>query len=120
MTNGLREDALITEVGNLRDLHSLPFRNTRDSTTARTASWDDLFSAVLMTSASANTYTIPSDSIAKPFRIGHQILVVQFGAGQTTITAAGGVTINGTLPIAAQFGKARVWKTAANEWLVLS
>lgn len=54
-----------------------------------------------------------------PFAIGTEIDVYQQGAGQVSIAAAGGVTINsvfGNLKIANQYTGASLKKTAADVW----
>ena len=68
--------------------------------------------------ATANTLTVPLNS-SVAFPIGSKIDVAQYGVGQTTITAAGGVTINsnaGALKIATQYSAATLVKIATNEW----
>jgi hypothetical protein len=78
----------------------------------------DLNQLVEINNASANTLTVPlNSSIA--FVIGSKIDVVQYGAGQTTITAASGVTINsylGALKIAGRYGACTLVKIGTNEW----
>jgi hypothetical protein len=67
---------------------------------------------------SANTLTVPLNS-SVAFTIGTKIDVAQYGAGQTTITAAGGVTIRsfgGALKIAGQYGAATLVKIGTDEW----
>jgi hypothetical protein len=69
-----------------------------------------------MTSGSANNYTIPLDSSVQ-FPIGTQLLVAQIGAGQTTIVATVGVTINATgLKISATKNAVTLIKVATDEW----
>ena len=69
-----------------------------------------------MTSGSANNYTIPLNSSVQ-FPIGTQLLVAQTGAGQTTIVATVGVTINATgLKISATKQAVTLIKVATNEW----
>jgi hypothetical protein len=71
-----------------------------------------------MNSAGANTLTVPNDTLAN-FQIGAQITITQLGAGQTTLAAAGGVTLrsyNNSLRIAGQYGVVAVMKRAANDW----
>jgi hypothetical protein len=73
---------------------------------------------VEMNLAGANTLTIPTNLVV-PFPIGTQILIAQYGAGQTTVTAAGGVTLRssgGKTKIAAQYGLATLIKRDTNEW----
>jgi hypothetical protein len=68
--------------------------------------------------ASANNLTIPlNSSVAYP--TGTQILLAQYGAGQTTIVATSGVTIrsNGAkLKLNAQYSGATLIKIDTNEW----
>lgn len=73
---------------------------------------------VEMNVATANNLTIPLDATV-PFAIGTQIEVSQYGAGQTTIVATGGVTIrsaSGNLKIAAQYVAVSLIKIGTNEW----
>lgn len=71
-----------------------------------------------MTVASANTLTIPPNS-SVAFPIGTQILINQSGAGQTTITAGSGVTINATpgLKLRVQNSLATCIKIATDTWV---
>jgi len=73
---------------------------------------------VEMNSASANTLTIPlNSSIAFP--IGTKIDVTQYGAGATTITATGGVTIRSFtsfLKLAGQYAACTLVKIGTDEW----
>jgi hypothetical protein len=71
-----------------------------------------------MNVATANNLTIPLNS-SVAFAIGTKIDVVQYGAGQTTFVATGGVTIrstNGWLKMNAQYGSATLVKIATDEW----
>lgn len=73
---------------------------------------------VSMNNASANTLTVPANA-SVAFPIGRVIPVLQLGAGTTTITAAGGVTINapgGLLTMAGQNSMIGLVKTATNTW----
>ena len=68
--------------------------------------------------ASANNLTVPLNS-SVAFATGTQILLAQYGAGQTTIVATSGVTIrsNGAkLKLNAQNSGATLVKIAENEW----
>jgi hypothetical protein len=83
-----------------------------------TATIDDWLSDTItrMTSASANNYTVPLNSSVN-FPIGTQLLVAQAGAGQTTIVATVGVTINATgLKISATKQAVTLIQVALNEW----
>jgi hypothetical protein len=73
---------------------------------------------VEINNASANNLTVPLNS-SVAFATGTQILLAQYGAGQTTIVATSGVTIrsNGAkLKLNAQYSGATLIKIAENEW----
>jgi hypothetical protein len=85
------------------------------ATSAQTASYTlalaDKGKLVEISNASANTVTVPPySSIALP--VGSQITILQTGAGQTTIAAGVGVTINATpgLKLRAQWSSATLIK----------
>jgi hypothetical protein len=67
-----------------------------------------------------NTVTVPANS-SVGFAIGTQIMIVQQGTGQTTIAAAGGVTLRsagGLLNLASQYSSCTVVKRGTDEWYV--
>ena len=77
---------------------------------------------VEMNVGTANTVTVPSSSVTN-FSTGTQITLVQYGAGQTTVTtgstnvllrSAGNAT-----KIAAQYGGATLIKRGTDEWYLL-
>jgi hypothetical protein len=71
-----------------------------------------------MNNASANTLTVPANSSAA-FPIGAQVTVIQKGAGQTTVTGAGGVTLNsisGEKKIEFRYGATTCVKEATDTW----
>ena len=73
-----------------------------------------------MNNASANTLTIPpNSSVALP--VGTTITVLQTGAGQCTLTAGAGVTVNATpgLKLRAQWASATIIKRATDTWVAL-
>jgi hypothetical protein len=73
---------------------------------------------VEMNVGSANNLTVPLNS-SVAFSTGTQILLAQYGAGQTTIVATSGVTIRsngGKLKLNAQYSGATLVKIAENEW----
>jgi hypothetical protein len=74
---------------------------------------------VEMYNASANNLTIPLNS-SVAFDIGTTITILQTGAGQTTIVATGGVTVNGTpgLKLRAQWSLVTLVKRATDTWVV--
>jgi hypothetical protein len=77
--------------------------------------------AVAMNSASANTLTVPPNS-AVAFPVGAQVILTNKGAGQTTVAAGSGVTVNspgGALKLRVQHSSATLVKTATDEWLLM-
>lgn len=73
---------------------------------------------VSMNNASANTLTVPPNS-SVAFPVGTQIIIKQKGAGQTTIAAGVGVTINsadGALKLRIQYSSAVLTKSATDTW----
>ena len=70
--------------------------------------------------ATGNTLTVPPNSSAD-FPTGTHITVIQTGAGQCTVTAGAGVTINATpgLKLRAQWSGATLIKRAANTWVLI-
>lgn len=76
---------------------------------------------VEMNNAAANTLTVPPNT-SVAFPVGTQIVVVQQGAGQTTIAAGAGVTLRSDtskLKILAQYASVALIKRAADEWYVV-
>ena len=97
------------------------FRETI-TTNTQTASYSlvltDNGKLILMNVATANNLTIPLNSSIN-FPVGTKIDVQQIGAGQTTIVATGGVTINsagGALKLRLQYSGATLVQTATNVW----
>lgn len=70
-----------------------------------------------MNVGTANNLTVPLNA-TQAFTIGTQILVNQYGAGQTTIVATGGVTLNYTDTLTTRASKSIVCliKIGTNEW----
>ena len=88
--------------------------------TAYTLALTDDGKVVEMNNASANTLTVPANSRVA-FPVGAQILVLQTGAGQTTVAAGAGVTINskdGNLKLSAQWCAATLIKRATDSWVL--
>jgi hypothetical protein len=77
---------------------------------------DDL---IEMSSASALTLTIPPAS-AVDYPIGTSIDILQTGAGQVTIAAGAGVTVNATpgLKLRTTWSSCTLFKRAQNTWVV--
>jgi len=70
--------------------------------------------------ASANTLTVPPNS-SVAFPVGTTLTVLQTGAGQCTLTAGSGVTVNATpgLKLRAQWSSATLIKRASDSWVAL-
>lgn len=97
---------------------------TTVGTNAQVASYtlvlSDRDKIVEISNASPNTLTIPlNSSVAYP--IGSQIQILQTGAGQTTLTPTGGVTLNGTpgLKLRTQWSSATLIKRATDTWVAI-
>lgn len=89
--------------------------------TAYTLALSDAGKVVEMDNASANTVTVPPNS-SVAFPVGAQIRVLQTGAGQTTLAAGAGVTVNSKnshLKLSAQWGLATLIKRATDTWVVV-
>ena len=87
-------------------------------TQSYTLEFEDVGKMIEMNSDSANNLTIPAASSVH-FPIGTQILVTQYGVGQSTIVAGQGVTIRSkddALNIGGQYSAATLVKIAENEW----
>ncbi len=97
------------------------FRETI-TTNTQTASYSlaltDNGKLVLMNVATANNLTIPLNSSVN-FPVGTKIDISSIGAGQTTIVATVGVTVNsagGALKLRLQYSGATMVQTATNVW----
>ena len=76
---------------------------------------------VTMSVGSANNFTVPPNS-SVAFGIGTQLNIAQLGAGQTTIVAGAGVTLNSAgskLKLNAQYAVATCVKTDTTTWFVV-
>lgn len=74
---------------------------------------------VTMNNASANTLTVPPNS-SVAFPIGSEVHWAQIGAGQTTLVAGSGVTVNaldGTLTAVGRYAFGTLKKIDTNVWL---
>lgn len=85
-----------------------------------TLQFSDIYKLLRLNVGSANDLRIPTNTLV-PFPIGTQIILVQYGTGQTTIITSGGVTLRssgGKTKIAAQYGMATLIKIDTNEWVL--
>jgi hypothetical protein len=91
---------------------------TNRQTASYTLVLSDADKLVEMNVATANNLTIPLNS-SVAFPIGTQILIAQYGAGQTTIVATGGVTVRsngGKLKLNVRYSGATLIKIDSDEW----
>jgi hypothetical protein len=91
---------------------------TNRQTASYTLVLADANKLVEMNVGSANNLTVPLDS-SVAYSIGTQILISQYGTGQTTVVATGGVTIRssgGKLKLTGQYSGATLIKIATDEW----
>ena len=89
--------------------------------TSYTLALSDWGKIIEMQSGSPNTVTIPLNS-SVAFPIGTEIQVLQFGAGQTTIAAVGGVTTkskSNQLKIANTYTGVTLVKRGTDDWYVI-
>ena len=90
-------------------------------TASYTAVLTDDGKLITMSNASANTFTVPPNS-SVAFGIGTQLNIAMLGAGQTSLVAGSGVTLNSDgakLKLNAQYAVATCVKTDTNTWFVV-
>jgi hypothetical protein len=96
-----------------------PLINTQ--TDSYTLSLTDAGKTIEMNSLSANNITVPLNS-STPFPTGTIIDIIQYGSGQTTLVATGGVNIRskeGNLKLTGQYSGATLYKRGTDEWVVV-
>ena len=90
-------------------------------TASYTLALTDNGKVVEMNVGSANNLTIPLNS-SVAFPVGAQLDIFQYGAGQTTVVATGGVTIRskgGLLKLTGQYSGATLYQRATDEWVLV-
>jgi hypothetical protein len=85
---------------------------------SRTLTGADVDTLVVCNSASAVVLTIPTDAVGG-FTGRAVIGLYQAGAGASSFTAGGSVTLRGTAPTAAQYATQGIVRVGANEWAYL-
>lgn len=123
---GLETDTNLFKIGTGSTAwNSLVYQAAKISTVTKTSSstlaLSDGGKLVEMNVATANNLTVPLNSSVS-FPIGTEILVLQIGAGQTTLVATGGVTINsksGNLKLSGQWSAATLIKRATDTWVAI-
>jgi hypothetical protein len=81
----------------------------------------DLAKLVKMNSTSANTLTIPNDTVLTNSAEGSQIVITQLNTGQTLFSAAAGVTVyseGNKYSTRGRYAVASLIKLSANTWLL--
>ena len=93
---------------------------TNQQTSSYTLVIGDDGKMVEMNVGTANNLTVPADNTVN-FPVGTSIDILQVGAGQTTIVATSGVTINRStgLKLRTQWSAATLIKRAANTWVAV-
>ncbi len=106
----------VTASGQVTDHQNI---NAQTGTTYTLVIGDD-GKIITLSNASAITLTVPTNA-SVAFPIGTRIDLIQKGAGQVTVAAAGGVTINATpgLKARAQYSAATLIKEATNTWYLV-
>lgn len=99
--------------------------NLLSSVNTQTSSYtlvlNDNGKTIEMNVESANDLTIPLNS-SVPFPVGTVVDVIQYGSGQTTLVATGGVTLRskeGNLKLTDQYSGATLYKRGTDEWVVV-
>ena len=97
--------------------------NAQTGTTYTLVIGDEYLDGVRQTNAAANTITIPPNADVA-FPVGStKILIIQGGAGSTTIAAGAGVTLSAPASVTAAIGEINgsrvIQKVGVNEWLLI-
>jgi hypothetical protein len=111
-------DGVTSAIQTQLDSKTAKLITTNRQTASYTLVLGDADKLVEINNASANNLTVPPNS-SVAFSTGTQILLAQYGAGQTTVVAGSGVTIRsngGKLKLSAQYSGATLIKIASDEW----
>jgi hypothetical protein len=111
-------DGVTSAIQTQLDSKTAKLITTNRQTASYTLVLGDADKLVEINNASANNLTVPPNS-SVAFSTGTQILLAQYGAGQTTVVAGSGVTIRsngGKLKLSAQYSGATLIKIDTNEW----
>ena len=107
-----------TDLQTALDTKTAKLITTNRQTASYTLVLSDADKLVEMNVASANNLTIPLNS-SVAFPTGTQILLAQYGAGQTTIVPTSGVTVRsngGKLKLNVQYSGATLIKIGTDDW----
>lgn len=111
-------DGVTSAVQTQVDSKTAKLITTNRQTASYTLVLSDADKLVEMNVATANNLTIPLNS-SVAFATGTQILLAQYGAGQTTIVPTSGVTVRsngGKLKLNVQYSGATLIKIGTDEW----
>jgi hypothetical protein len=118
--NSIVADALNDNFDELYSGEGGKFPIVTDASTARSLGLGDNHKYIRFTSAAPVTVTVPPQSEVEFRRGDEEIIMCQAGAGQVTIAAGAGVTINTPatrlLKTAEQFAVVTLKRVAADEW----
>jgi hypothetical protein len=91
----------------------------KEETDSYTLVVSDAGKLVKLTKSTGLTLTIPTEA-AQSFGVGQQINIIQYGAGQVTVTGDTGVTVRSTptSKLRTQYSTAVLVKIATNEWVL--
>jgi len=118
---GLKWAALTASQIPTLDATKVPTQVQNARTDSYTLVLADAGKLIEMGKATAQTLTVPLNS-SVAFPTGTKIDVIQTGAGETTIAATGGVTINSEgskLKLNAQWAGATLIKRASDTWILI-
>ena len=123
---GLETDTNLFKIGDGSTAWSaLLYQTAKISTVTKTATGTlaltDAGKVVETSVATANNLTVPTNA-SVGFPVGTQILVIQVGAGQTTLVAGAGVTLNAkssNLKITGQWSAVTLIKRATDTWVAI-
>lgn len=103
-----------------RYVNAIPTIINAQTGTSYTLVSSDAGDVVEINNASAITLTVPTNASA-PIPVGTQITILQTGAGQITVSGAGGVTVNSTPgnKLRAQWSSATLLKRATDTWVLI-
>lgn len=118
--NGAVEELTAAQIRTLADVEQAGvFGGASTKTGSHTLVLADKGTVILMNVAGANNLTVPTNA-SVAFPLYTQITAVQYGAGQTTIVASGGVTIRslgGALKTVGQYSAVSLLKIGTDEWI---
>ena len=123
-TNGsyvyISDDTGTNKVATQKWVEEKPVGFKDKTSTSNTLNLNDNGKFVKVSNSSANTLEVPLNSTSA-FPVGSQITVMQTNTGQTTLTAAGGVTLTSSsgLKFRAQYSSATLVKLAIDEWVAI-